>query len=305
MACVGPLDAALWREARDDIGTARGRSSNDGDEGAAAVGETGDEAGASLVAVREKARGRRRKEKVELDRGSAGDDDDAVDDRGRGEAGAGRAGTEADVESGRGCAKPDERLRSALNEGDLGTGGVLPSSAVILEALLDGRRKSPLLLDLTDLADGAGLGARLPLSGSADVERESRFDSVCPRPLLRLALTSPCVRPVTGGYDLPPAPDTLRRMRDDRGGGPDGAAGPCGTPCASSDARGDGGNGTTPSHSVSSMSTTCPRSPAARCFFAGFVTLRCRGARSASESSANGGAGGGGRWYERARWSTV
>ena len=136
-----------------------------------------------MVAVREKARGRRRKEKVELDRGTAAGEDDVVDMRGRGDVGAGKTGAEADVGSGGAGPKTDERLRSALRDGDLGRGGVPASSTVTLDALLDGRRKSPLLLDLTDLPEGAGLGARLPApplpppSGRADVERESRLDS--------------------------------------------------------------------------------------------------------------------------------
>lgn len=211
---------------------------------------------------REKPRARVMNEKADPDRG-----------RGGGGGEDGRDGIDGDlIEAG---AVTDRRFLSMPSDGDSGAAG---SSSL---PFLDDLRNRVLLLDLTDLDEGAGLGARLPVRGRADVERESRFVIDEPIPLPRLAcFASACVRPVTGGCDLP---DILRRKPDE--GRKDereldvGSEG--GTAGASSDARGEGGNGTTPSHSLSS-STTCPFSPfrgetvTVEAGRGGFVTERCR-----------------------------
>lgn len=190
---------------------------------------------------REKPRARVMKEKAEPDRG-----------RGGGGGDDGRDGIEGDLPvTG---AVTDLRFLRAPIDGDLGTSG---SSSL---PFFDDLRNKRLLLDLTDFDDGAGLGARLPARGRAEVERESKFVIDEPIPLPRLVcFASACVRPVTGGCDLP---DILRRKpevgRKEEREAEVGSEGPGGG--ASREARGDGGKGTTPSHSLSS-STTWPFSP--------------------------------------------
>lgn len=214
-------------------GTGGAPTGIDGSRGEGGVSARGDE--------REKPRARVMNENADPDRG-----------RGGGGGEGGRDGIDGDLVVG--GAVTDRRFLSMPSDGDSGTSG---SSSL---PFFDDLRNKRLLLDLTDLDDGAGLGARLPVRGRADVERESKFVIDEPIPLPRLAcFASACVRPVTGGCDLP---DILRRKPDE--GRKDerelevGSEGGIGG--ASRDARGEGGNGTTPSHSLSS-STTCPFSP--------------------------------------------
>lgn len=104
-----------------------------------------------------------------------------------------------------------------------------------------------LRLDLADLVDGAGLGARFPFNGRAEVDRVRKLAMDDPNPPPDEPDPAPDEAPIgrdeTGGRDLE-AFDEILRMSPD-GGRSVTFVGDGGAP-TTADPPGEGGKGTTP-----------------------------------------------------------